>query len=84
MEISQTLYDGVFARERGQAGFSRRQMLPHLLSLQKLLRDHSPITARSLSSFIRYLQLEMRKESDLAEFRKWWGRGQQYLSCVMR
>jgi SAM-dependent methyltransferase len=84
VEISQTIYDGVFARERGLAGFSRRQMLPHLLSLQKLLRDQSPKTARSLKSFIRYLQSDMSKESDLAEFHKWWGRGQQYVSCVMR
>ncbi|MBI3853374.1 MAG: class I SAM-dependent methyltransferase [Verrucomicrobia bacterium] len=82
--ISQKIYDGVFARERGQSTFSRQQMLPLLLALEKLLRDQSPQTHRSLNSFIRYLQSDMARESALTEFRKWWGRGQQYVSCVMR
>jgi|ERR1041384_1389581 2-polyprenyl-3-methyl-5-hydroxy-6-metoxy-1,4-benzoquinol methylase len=83
-ELSQRIYDGVFGQERGRAAFTRRQMLTAMVSLEKLLRDHSPTTSRSARSFIEYVKSGNADASALMDFRKWWGRGQQYLSCVMR
>jgi SAM-dependent methyltransferase len=81
---SQNIYDRVFAQERGQATFPPSQMLKLVTPLEKLLREHSPTTARSAGSFMAYVKGGMTKPRALSEFRKWWGRGQQYVSCVMR
>jgi 2-polyprenyl-3-methyl-5-hydroxy-6-metoxy-1,4-benzoquinol methylase len=83
-DISQRVYERVFAQERGHSEFSSRQMLTLMLSLETLLCGHSPTTCRSARSFISYLRSDMANTRALADFRKWWGRGQQYLSCVMR
>ena len=82
--IAQAIYDGIFARERGQGGFSARQLLAKMKSLATNLRAHSPTTCGSVQSFMEYLQSGSRRDRDLREFRQWWGRGQQYLSFIMR
>ncbi|HXT41004.1 MAG TPA: class I SAM-dependent methyltransferase [Candidatus Angelobacter sp.] len=82
--LSQEIYEGIFARERGTARFSSRQLLALLKPLANALRTHSPVTHRSVKSFISYLQSDTRNGKALREFRKWWGRGQQYLGFVMR
>src|SRR2546427_5819189 len=83
-KLAQEIYEGVFARERGSARFSRRELLALVKPLANVLRENSPVTFRSAESFIQYLNSGMRKDSELREFRNWWGRGQQYLSCLMR
>lgn len=82
--LSQRTYERVFEQERGRSKFPPRQMFTLMDSMEKLLRDHSPPTARSLKSFIAYVKSDMANARALRDFRKWWGRGQQYLSCVMR
>jgi SAM-dependent methyltransferase len=83
-DISQRVYDRVFAQERGRGTFGARQMIEAMASVEKLLHERSPITARSIASFIAFVRSGMKSEKQLKEFRKWWGRGQQYVSCVMR
>jgi len=83
-ELSQRIYKGVFRQERGHAKFPPSQLLGLLTPLEKLLRDHSPTTSRSAGSFIAYVKSDMANARALTDFRKWWGRGQQYVSCVMR
>jgi len=82
--LAQAIFDGIFARERGQGEFSDRQLLLKMKPLAKILREHSPKTWRSAKSFIEYLRSGRKDERSLREFRKWWGRGQQYLSFLMR
>jgi SAM-dependent methyltransferase len=82
--LSNSIYQRVFAQEHGRSKFSSRQMLTLMVPLEKLLCDHSPTTARCARSFIGYVKSDMADARALTDFRKWWGRGQQYLSCVMR
>ncbi len=80
--ISQRIYDRIFAQERGQASFTRTQLEKEVRTLSKLLAPFSPLTAKSLLSFARYLRSSLTDRGALADFRPWWGRGQQYLSFV--
>ena len=82
--LSRDLYEAVFAQERGQMKLSARQILKFVIPLEEMMRDYSPITSRSAKSFIDYLRTDMADPGELSDFRKWWGRGQQYVSCVMR
>jgi SAM-dependent methyltransferase len=82
--LAQTIYDGIFARERGQGRFTAQLLLPKMKLLVKNLREHNPTTCRSAQSFVEYLESERKDDRRLQEFRKWWGRGQQYLSFVIR
>jgi SAM-dependent methyltransferase len=82
--LSQEIYERIFARERGTARFSSRPLLALVKPLANALRTYSPVTHRSVKSFISYLQSDRSDEKRLRAFRKWWGRGQQYLSFVMR
>jgi hypothetical protein len=82
--IAQAIYDGIFARERGQARFSDRQLISRMKPLANILRKHSPTTADSAASFVQYIESGERRDRDLRKFREWWGRGQQYLSFLMR
>ncbi len=83
-KLSQEIYAKIFARERGAARFSRLQLLALMKSLANILREQSPTTCRSAESFIDYLASGMNNGKRLRAFQEWWGRGQQYLSCVMR
>ncbi len=83
-KLAQNIFDRIFARERGRGPFSARQLLRMMNSLTAVLREQSPTTRRSAESFVEYLSSGRRREGALREFRKWWGRGQQYLSCLMR
>lgn len=82
--LSQEIYDRIFARERGTAGFTSRQMIALLKPLTKILRTQSPDTGRSVESFSEFVGSGMKRPAALREFRGWWGRGQQYLSFVRR
>ena len=82
--IAQAIYDGIFARERGQARFSDRQLVSRMKPLATILAKYSPKTAESAKSFIEYIESGRRRDRDLREFRPWWGRGQQYLSFLRR
>lgn len=82
--IAQTIYDRIFARERGQRNFTAREMTLQLKPLTRILRRHSPVTARSAESFAAFVGSGMKDLRQLREFRGWWGRGQQYLSFVKR
>jgi SAM-dependent methyltransferase len=82
--LSQEICAGVFARENGEGEFSRRQLLAAMKLLAKILSEYSPETCRSAESFIEYLRTNLKRERTLTDFRKWWGRGQQYLSCIIR
>ena len=82
--IAQAIYDGIFARERGQARFSDRQLVSRMKPLATILAKYSPKTAESAESFIEYVESGRRRDRDLREFRPWWGRGQQYLSFLRR
>jgi SAM-dependent methyltransferase len=82
--LSEEIYERIFARERGTARFSSRQLLALLKPLANVLRTRSPATFSSVKSFISYLRSDRRDEQNLQVFRKWWGRGQQYLSCLIR
>jgi SAM-dependent methyltransferase len=83
-QMSEHLYERVFAQERGLSAFRAQQMLGTMTSVEKLLRAHSLLTARSAASFIAYLKSGMTDKRKLKHFREWWGRGQQYVSCVMK
>ena len=80
--VAQSIYDGIFARERGQGRFSALQLLSRLNPLKRILREYSPLTWRSAQSFVDYLETGSKDDRRLREFRKWWGRGQQYMSFL--
>lgn len=83
-KISQRIYKRIFGQETGDAPFPRTHLIPLVTRLARLLREHSPETGRSAESFSKYLRSDMRNVGSLAAFRKWWGRGQQYISYLMR
>lgn len=82
--LSQRIYERTFAQEHDRSNFTTPQMLVVMSSLVKLLDQHSPTTAGSARSFIAYVKSDLSNAKALAGFRPWWGRGQQYVSCVMR
>ncbi|HUL51246.1 MAG TPA: methyltransferase domain-containing protein [Candidatus Nitrosotalea sp.] len=82
--VSQTIYDRIFARERGKGNLSGREINSLLKPLIRILRAPSPITTRSVESFAAFVRSGMKNVRALRAFRGWWGRGQQYLSFVKR
>lgn len=83
-DLSQKVCDAIFAQERGEATFTPAAMRRLLTRIERILRRHSPKTADACASFIDYLESGMARVNLLSRFRPWWGRGQQYVSCIMR
>ncbi len=76
------IYDRIFAEEQTGDAYTTGELHGDLLRITEALPLAHPETLNALDNFISCLTHEQFDQ--LSEFRKLWGRGQQYLSFIKR
>ena len=77
-DMSSAIYSEV--HEKVWTNNSRTTILNYCINILDQISEVSPVTAKSLESFIKYWT--SKDIQDLSKFRPWWGRGTQYVSVI--
>jgi SAM-dependent methyltransferase len=84
-KLAGDIYDRVYAVERKGKPYPRTRISQDVQKIARMVQTDLPEAAEALMEYAAHVKkLQVAKPSPLRHFQKLWGRGQQYISFVVR
>jgi hypothetical protein len=85
IRLAGDIYDRVYAVERKGKPYPRTKISQDVQQVARMVQSDLPEAAQALREYAAHVKnLQVNKPSPFRHFQKLWGRGQQYISFVIR